>query len=264
MSKKRRANSAYRHNDHRPTLLDFEQQHLPLTAKASKEPFTPRTSKQTEYAEAITSSKVTFGVGPAGTGKTYVVAALAAEAIAEGHIERIIVTRPAVEAGESLGFLPGELDEKFGPFFRPVRDVLSERLGASYVEYLIKNGRIEAWPLAFMRGATIKNAIMILDEAQNTSPAQMKMFLTRIGEGSIAVVNGDPTQRDLPGSCGLIDAMQKLRGVPDISVVEFTRADVVRDDIVQRILERYEIKPAASDYTENVDQDGLKRTPKVA
>jgi phosphate starvation-inducible PhoH-like protein len=164
---------------------------------------------------------------------------MAADALKAKQIKKIILTRPAVEAGESLGFLPGLLEEKFDPFMRPFKDVLNERLGQGFLSYAIKDGRIEALPLAYMRGMTFKDCWVILDEAQNTTPTQMKMFLTRIGAGSKVVVNGDLTQKDIPGRSGLSDAVKRVAKLPDVRVVGFTRADVVRDDIVQQIIDCY-------------------------
>lgn len=213
---------------------------LPEVRPLKAEPFQPKNEAQRRYAAMIKANTVTFGIGPAGTGKSYVVGALAANALENREIERIIVTRPAVEAGESLGFLPGELEEKFEPYFGPFRDILNERLGKSYVEYLIKAGRIEAQPLAYMRGRTFKNAWVILDEAQNTSPTQMKLFLTRIGEGAKIIVNGDIAQKDVTGESGLSYAIDILEGVKSISTMRFKVADIVRSGIVQDIVERFE------------------------
>lgn len=200
-------------------------------------PFEAKTERQADYAHSIQNNILTFGIGPAGTGKTYVAGVLAAEALLDGR--NVIVTRPACEAGESLGFLPGEMDEKFDPYFRPFRAVLERRLGKSQVEGMMKSGRIEALPLAYMRGHTFDDAFVVLDEAQNTTPVQMKMFLTRIGKNATVVVNGDVTQKDIPGPSGLADAVDRLDGLEGAGLVEFTRADVVRSGIVQRILDLY-------------------------
>lgn len=223
---------------------------------------------QEAYMEAIRASAVTFGIGPAGTGKTWLAAMLAAKAFDDGDIERIIITRPAVEAGESLGFLPGEDSEKFDPYFRPVREALEEYLGTGPLEYHLKAGNIEARPLAYLRGATFKNCWVILDEAQNTSPAQMKMFLTRIGRGAKIIVNGDPRQKDIPGESGLNDAVARLRGLGGCTFVKFTTKDIVRSGMCAAIAARYEnpeddvSEPASDRYVatsnEDVDQ-GLKR-----
>lgn len=208
--------------------------------KRSKEPIQPKTESQRQYIAAINSFQLTFATGPAGTGKTWLCGAIAAEQLENREIEKIIITRPAVEAGESLGFLPGELDQKFDPFLQPFRDVLNERLGKGFVDLLIKSGRIEAVPLAYMRGRTFKNAMVILDEGQNTTPTQMKMFLTRIGENCRVVVNGDLAQKDIPGMSGLDDAIKRLSYIPSVKVVEFTKRDVVRSGLVSEIIVAYD------------------------
>lgn len=213
--------------------------------------FAPRNAIQATYADAMDSHKLIFGIGPAGTGKTWVCGAKAAEALMAKQVEKLIITRPAVEAGESLGFLPGELAEKFDPYFRPFRHVLERHMGKGVVEAMIKAGRIEALPLALMRGHTFENAFVVLDEAQNTTPVQMKLFLTRIGEGSTVVVNGDITQKDIAGPSGLPDALDRLRGMPGMKVVRFTDADIVRSGMVQDIVRRYENKAE--------DSEGLMR-----
>lgn len=201
----------------------------------------PMNEVQSEYMGAIRSAQLTIATGCAGTGKTYIAAGMAAEALASNRIEKIIITRPALEAGESLGFLPGELADKFDPYLQPFKDVLYERLGKSHVDLLIKRGIIEAAPLGFMRGRTFRNAFVILDEAQNATKSQMKLFLTRIGEGCTTVVNGDERQTDLPrGMSGLADAVMRLKSVPEIRHVVFTREDIVRSGLVQTIVERYE------------------------
>jgi phosphate starvation-inducible PhoH-like protein len=195
---------------------------------------------QAHYIMSIESNNLTFGIGPAGTGKTYVCGAIAAEALATGNVGQIIITRPAVEAGESLGFLPGELEEKYEPYIEPFRDVLNERLGKSRVDYAVKRGQIKAVPFAYMRGKTFKDAFVILDEAQNTTPTQMKLFLTRIGTNCTVIVNGDIRQKDIRGESGLEDAIKKLTHLKGINLVEFDRADIVRSGLVQQIVEAYE------------------------
>lgn len=211
-----------------------------LESRRSKEPLQPRNDRQRRYLSAMQQQTITFGLGPAGTGKTYVCGAHAAAELEARRVSRLVITRPAVEAGEELGFLPGEIEEKFAPYLAPFRDVLDERLGKSFVDNLIKNGRIEAAPLAYMRGRTFKDAIVILDEAQNTTPAQMKMFLTRIGENCRVIVNGDVRQKDIKGVSGLEDAVRRLIWIPQVSVIEFQREDVVRSGIVSDVIQSYD------------------------
>jgi phosphate starvation-inducible protein PhoH and related proteins len=218
--------------------------HNLLTAYAAPRvaaPLEARTPSQKRYINAIRNHELTFGIGPAGTGKSYCAGALAAQALEAGQIDRIILTRPAVEAGEQLGFLPGDLDEKFSPYIDAFRDILNVRLGAGTVEYCLRHGRIVASPLAYMRGKTFDSrTFVVLDEAQNTTPAQMKMFLTRIGEGSKVVVNGDIRQSDVRGPNGLADAIERLRGLPGVYVHCFERDDIVRSGLVREIIDRYE------------------------
>jgi len=208
--------------------------------RGTTEPIKAMTENQGLYLNSLRTNTLTFGIGPAGTGKTYVAAAYAADLIRDKKIDKIIITRPAVEAGESLGFLPGDMDEKFDPYFAPVRDILIERLGSGMVEYLVKNKRIEVKPLAYMRGTTFKNAFVLLDEAQNTTPQQMLLFLTRIGENSRISVNGDLKQTDLRGITGLLDAVKRCRNIKSAGIVEFGREDIVRSGIVREIIEAYE------------------------
>lgn len=209
--------------------------------RASPRPIEALNEAQKRYINAIKNFLLTFATGPAGTGKTWICSALAAQALESKQIEKIIITRPAIEAGENLGFLPGELEEKFDPYLQPFRDVLNERLGKTFVEYLIKNGIIEAAPLAYMRGRTFKDAWVILDEAQNTTPAQMKMFLTRIGSNCKVIVNGDTAQKDIRGESGLDDAVARLTWIPTVKHIHFTHEDVVRSGIVQDIIQSYEV-----------------------
>jgi len=209
-------------------------------AKVAVGPIEPKTENQKRYINAIKHHTLTFATGPAGTGKTWLCAALAAEALIENRVKKIIITRPAVEAGEHLGFLPGELDEKFDPYLTPFREVLNERLGKTKVDYLIKTGKIEATPLAYMRGRTFKECYVILDEAQNTTPTQMKMFLTRIGYDCKVIVNGDMSQKDINGNSGLEDAVKRLSFIPSVKHVRFTREDIVRSGLVQEIVSAYE------------------------
>lgn len=206
-----------------------------------KTPLTAQTEAQKKYITAIERHNLTFGIGPAGTGKSYCAGALAAEALECGHIERIIITRPAVEAGENLGFLPGEVNDKFAVYIDAFRDILNTRLGAGTVNYCLKHGRIVAAPLAYMRGKTFdSNTFVILDEAQNTTPAQMKMFLTRIGEDCKVVINGDVAQSDIRGANGLADAVNRLGSLSSVYVHEFSRQDIVRSGLVRDIIDCYE------------------------
>ncbi len=202
----------------------------------------PRTVHQQEYVQAIASHSLVFGVGPAGTGKSYLAMAMAVGRLVEHRIQRIVLTRPAVEAGEKLGFLPGDLEQKVNPYLRPLMDALHEMVDPARVRGMMTDGTIEVAPLAFMRGRTLKNSFVILDEAQNTTCEQMKMFLTRLGEGSTCVVNGDITQIDLPAgkTSGLVQALHILQKVEGIAFVRFTGADVLRHPLVQRIVDAYE------------------------
>ena len=201
-----------------------------------------RTPMQQHYIEAIRKNELVFGIGPAGTGKTYLAVACAAEALMNGEVDRIILSRPAVEAGERLGFLPGDMKDKVDPYLRPLYDALYDMMPQSLVVKGLAENQIEIAPLAFMRGRTLSSAFIILDEAQNTTPQQMKMFLTRLGEGSRMVVTGDPTQVDLPlgATSGLADALTVLKGVKGSSQIHFTRADIVRHALVGRIVAAYE------------------------
>ena len=205
-------------------------------------PVKPKTLGQKKYIEAIRKNTVTLGVGPAGTGKTYLAVAMAVTAFRAKEVNRIILTRPAVEAGEKLGFLPGDLQQKVDPYLRPLYDGLFDLLGAETFQKLFEKQVIEVAPLAYMRGRTLDDAFIILDEAQNTTPEQMKMFLTRMGVGSKVVVTGDVTQIDLPDKVrsGLIDALHVLRDVEGIAQVRLTEKDVVRHRLVQQIVKAYE------------------------
>jgi phosphate starvation-inducible PhoH-like protein len=206
-----------------------------------------RTPNQQDYLRNILGHDVTFGIGPAGTGKTFLAVACAVDALNRSGVQRIILTRPAVEAGERLGFLPGDLAQKVDPYLRPLYDALYDLMGIEKVTRAFEKGSIEVAPLAFMRGRTLNNAFVILDEAQNTTPEQMKMFLTRIGFGAKAVVTGDVSQIDLPRGqlSGLIDAERLLRRVPGIATTWFTAADVVRHPLVARIVETYDAARAS-------------------
>jgi phosphate starvation-inducible protein PhoH and related proteins len=207
-----------------------------------------RTPNQQRYLERILGHDLSFGIGPAGTGKTYLAVACAVDALERHQVQRIVLTRPAVEAGERLGFLPGDLAQKVDPYLRPLFDALFDLMGIEKVVKAQEKGLLEVAPLAFMRGRTLNHAFVILDEAQNTTPEQMKMFLTRIGYGSRAVVTGDTSQIDLPrgATSGLVDAQQVLADVEGIAFTRFTRADVVRHPLVGRIVEAYDNRAAAT------------------
>ncbi len=209
---------------------------------AAGKPVAPKTLGQKSYAKAIAEKMITFGVGPAGTGKTYLAMAMAISAFKNEEVGRIILTRPAIEAGEKLGFLPGDLQSKVDPYLRPLYDALFQIMGAEKFQMNLEKGLIEVAPLAYMRGRTLDNAFIILDEAQNTTPAQMKMFLTRIGFGSKVVITGDATQKDLaPGTVsGLDTAVKVLSGIDEIAFCTLTSKDVVRHPLVQKIVKRYE------------------------
>jgi phosphate starvation-inducible PhoH-like protein len=203
---------------------------------------TAKTVGQKKYLDAIRKHDITFGIGPAGTGKTYLAVAMALSSLREGNTSRIILTRPAVEAGEALGFLPGDLYEKITPYLRPLHDALHDMLPVEEIQKLMERGTIEIAPLAYMRGRTLNNAFIILDEAQNSTTEQMLMFLTRLGHGSKAVITGDETQTDLPPhkNSGLAEAHRALKHTEGIAIVEFDKTDVVRHALVQRIISAYE------------------------
>ncbi|WP_243367221.1 PhoH family protein [Fundidesulfovibrio soli] len=217
----------------------FEQDIFVVSPKKS---ITPRTLTQREYLGTIRATDMVFGVGPAGTGKTYLAVAVAVAELLARRVKRIVLTRPAVEAGEKLGFLPGDMMEKVNPYLRPLYDALHDMLDFQRVSEMIEEGVIEIAPLAFMRGRTLNDACIILDEAQNTTPEQMKMFLTRMGFGSKAIVTGDVTQVDLPRGApsGLVDAVSVLEGVEGIGIVYFSEEDVIRHPLVGRIVKAYE------------------------
>ncbi|MGI9363524.1 MAG: PhoH family protein [Parasphingorhabdus sp.] len=214
--------------------------------RTRKKTIFPRSVRQGEYMEKLARDDMIFALGPAGTGKTYLAVAQAVSQLITGSVDRLILSRPAVEAGEKIGFLPGDLKEKVDPFLRPLYDALYDTLPAEQVERRIESGEIEIAPIAFMRGRTLSDAFVILDEAQNTTAAQMKMFLTRFGMNSRMVICGDPKQVDLPdgATSGLADAVQKLDGVEGVSVVRFGASDVVRHPLVGKIVEAYEGKDA--------------------
>jgi phosphate starvation-inducible protein PhoH and related proteins len=213
-----------------------------IQTSAKKPPVTPKTVGQKKYVEAIRQHDVTFGIGPAGTGKTYLAMAMAVLALKEEKVSRIILTRPAVEAGEALGFLPGDLYEKIAPYLRPLHDALHDMLPAEEIQKHMERGTIEVAPLAYMRGRTLNHSFIVLDEAQNSTTEQMFMFLTRLGFTSKAVITGDITQIDLPPHkhSGLVEARHALHNVDGIAIVEFQKRDIVRHPLVQRIIGAYE------------------------
>jgi phosphate starvation-inducible PhoH-like protein len=233
-----------------PTLegiISGEERHPPIMIRTRRKTIVPRTAMQGEYMRQLASKDMIFALGPAGTGKTYLAVAQAVSQLITGSVQRLILSRPAVEAGERLGFLPGDMKETVDPYLRPLYDALYDCMPPEQVDRRIASGEIEIAPIAFMRGRTLSDAFVILDEAQNTTREQMKMFLTRFGQGSRMVVCGDPKQVDIPGGIemsGLADAVGRLSGVEGIAVTRFTVADVVRHPIVGRIVEAYEGKGA--------------------
>lgn len=215
----------------------------PIMIRTRKKTLVPRSATQIPYMEALARDEIIFALGPAGTGKTYLAVAQAVAMLITGAVDRLILSRPAVEAGERLGFLPGDMKEKVDPYLRPIYDALHDTLPVEQVERRIASGEIEIAPLAFMRGRTLSDAFIILDEAQNTTPAQMKMFLTRFGMNSRMVICGDPNQVDIPGGAtysGLKDAVDRLEGVEGITTIRFHSSDVVRHPLVGRIVDAYE------------------------
>ena len=234
-----------------------------LTKKGK--PVQPKTLGQKKYVDLIKSNDITFGIGPAGTGKTYLAVAMAVRAFKNDEVSRIILTRPAVEAGESLGFLPGDMRDKVDPYLRPLYDALFDMLGPDRFNKYLERGNIEVAPLAFMRGRTLDNAFIILDEAQNTTPEQMKMFLTRLGFGSKAVVTGDITQTDLPDKkrSGLVQATTILENIKGIGKIELTEKDVVRHELVQRIIKAYDKFEKKEEYRKSKrEKEKNARNPK--
>ena len=223
--------------------LDAASDFTPISLRTRNGKISPRGGNQQRYVRDILSSDVSFGIGPAGTGKTYLAVACAVDMLERNEIERILLVRPAVEAGEKLGFLPGDLTQKIDPYLRPLYDALYEMLGFDKVGKMLEKQIIEVAPLAYMRGRTLNNSFVILDEAQNTTPEQMKMFLTRLGFGSRAVITGDITQVDLPrgSKSGLAQAMEILSGIEEIHITKFDSKDVVRHQLVQKIVEAYDV-----------------------
>jgi len=228
----------------KPNVVDIRSRNSFLDTQSippkAAPPLQAKNQSQSRYITAIKSHKLTFGIGPAGTGKSYCAGAVAAEELSERRIDKIIISRPAVEAGENLGFLPGDLHEKFDPYFDAFRDCLNERLGKGAVECGLKNDRIVVSPLAYLRGKTFNDAFVVLDEAQNCTAAQLKMFLTRIGENCRVVVNGDIRQSDIGHKSGLQDAVDRLGLLDSVYVHQFEREDIVRSGLVREIIECYE------------------------
>lgn len=244
--------------DKEESVLDIDRDIICHTIQGK--PIKPKTLGQKKYVDAIRKKMIVFGLGPAGTGKTYLAMAMAITAFKNDEVSRIILTRPAIEAGEKLGFLPGDLQSKVDPYLRPLYDALYEILGADAFMKNMEKGLIEVAPLAYMRGRTLDNAYIILDEAQNTTPAQMKMFLTRIGFGSKAIITGDLTQKDLPfdSISGLEESLRVLRKVKEIGVCELTNKDVVRHPLVQKIVAAYDQYEAARSAKKNKNNNNKK------
>ena len=248
---------SFEEGEHR--ILEIDRDLICRTAAGR--PVKPKTLGQKQYVDLIRSRMITFGIGPAGTGKTYLAMAMAIQAFRDGEAERIILTRPAMEAGEKLGFLPGDLQSKIDPYLRPLYDALYQIMGPDTYLHNAEKGLIEVAPLAYMRGRTLDNAYIILDEAQNTTPAQMKMFLTRIGFGSKAIITGDLTQKDLPGGMpsGLDTAARVLSGIEEIGFCRLTSRDVVRHPLVQKIVEAYDKFEKKESHREDRKQRYLHR-----
>lgn len=238
----------------------LDDSYLCLTANGKK--VSPKTHNQKIYVERMEKDTVTFGIGPAGTGKTYLAMAKAITEFKKGNVQKIILTRPAIEAGENLGFLPGDLQQKIDPYLRPLYDALHEIMGIETTSKNQEKGLIEVAPLAYMRGRTLNNAFIILDEAQNTTEAQMKMFLTRIGYNSKAVITGDVTQIDLPlgKKSGLLEAVEILTDIEGISIMEFNKKDVVRHPLVQKIIAAYEKNEKKSKHKDKIIQEKKQQT----
>ncbi|MBK5921855.1 phosphate starvation-inducible protein PhoH [Rhodothalassium salexigens] len=262
-----RAKSRSARKAKRPTAVDMAAQGEPdaptaVRIETKSRTIMPRSPAQAEYIAALKANELVFGVGPAGTGKTYLAVAMGVALLVRGEVERIILSRPAVEAGENLGYLPGDMKEKVDPYLRPLYDALYDSMPPEQVERRLASGQIEVAPLAFMRGRTLKNAFVILDEAQNTTPVQMKMFLTRFGENSRMVVCGDPSQVDLGPrvQSGLHHALDTLKSVQGVAIVRFSQQDVVRHALVGRIVQAYDradkagpARPATADLDPKPD-----------
>lgn len=248
---------AFTENDHQ--ILEIDKDIICRTV--SGKPVKPKTMGQKQYVDAIRKKMIVFGIGPAGTGKTYLAMAMAIQAFKSGEVGRIILTRPAIEAGEKLGFLPGDLQSKIDPYLRPLYDALYQIMGAESYLHNAEKGLIEVAPLAYMRGRTLDNAYIILDEAQNTTPAQMKMFLTRIGFGSKVIITGDQTQKDLPSGAvsGLDTALKVLKRIDDIGFCHLSSSDVVRHPLVQKIVQAYDEYESKSQGKDLAKRPGKER-----
>ena len=248
-----RKNGRHKHNKNNidyltgdPVVIDLPKNTNPFssshTSPSLPNPIQARNQSQGEFMAAIKTHTLVFGLGPAGTGKSYCTAAMAAEALVSGSVDRIIFTRPAVETGNSLGFLPGKLEDKFDPYFSAFKSCLVSHAGKGVVDCAVKNGNIAVEPLAYMRGKTFNRCFVVLDEAQNCSPEELKMFMTRIGRHSTVVINGDLSQSDLDSCSGLHDAISRVHDVRGVYVHEFTCKDIVRSDIVKDIIMKYEVR----------------------
>ena len=246
-------------DDSTESVLEIDKDLICYTLQGK--PIKPKTLGQKKYVDAIREDMITFGLGPAGTGKTYLAMAMAITAFKQNEVGRIILTRPAIEAGEKLGFLPGDLQSKIDPYLRPLYDALYQIMGAESFQKNSEKGLIEVAPLAYMRGRTLDNAFIILDEAQNTTPAQMKMFLTRIGFGSKVVITGDSTQKDLPSgqTSGLDVAINVIKNIDGISICQLTSRDVVRHPLVQKIVKAYEDYEQKTELKKKRSKDRRKR-----
>ncbi|MGN0404437.1 MAG: PhoH family protein [Bariatricus sp.] len=246
-------------DDSTESVLEIDKELICYTLQGK--PIKPKTLGQKKYVDAIRDDMITFGLGPAGTGKTYLAMAMAITAFKHNEVGRIILTRPAIEAGEKLGFLPGDLQSKIDPYLRPLYDALYQIMGAESFQKNSEKGLIEVAPLAYMRGRTLDNAFIILDEAQNTTPAQMKMFLTRIGFGSKVVITGDSTQKDLPSgqTSGLDVAINVVKNIDGISICQLTSRDVVRHPLVQKIVKAYEDYEQKTERMKKRTKDRKKR-----
>ena len=244
VAQKKASRHSRKRGQDKPNVVDIHSRNSFLDTQVispkAAPPLEAKNQSQAQYITAIKSHKLTFGIGPAGTGKSYCAGAIAAEELESRRIEKIIISRPAVEAGENMGFLPGDLHEKFDPYFDAFRDCLNERLGKGVVECGLKNDRIVVSPLAYLRGKTFNDAFVVLDEAQNCTATQLKMFLTRIGENCRVVVNGDIKQSDIGGKSGLKDAVDRLGQIASVYVHQFEHDDIVRSGLVKEIIQCYE------------------------